>query len=532
MNINKNKILTRIGSVLLLTSFIIIPSISLTSCASSWQVGTPVSVGTSMKGLSGDPYKTIRKGSGSETYDSNGSDLAEYLPSSYIYDENQNKIYSYCSPVSAVDTSGDPAEWYNPAWYSLQSQSSANEKNYYPTSLINGDDSFSVVENYNLIYSNSMINNIAVQLSSYIKIALKYATTDLDEESLDLSFLGTHKDESNTEFSHGSQYDTDKTTNNNFYEFFFALANTASLGKNSTYFTDVAIKYEFINNVPFVTFDSSGNLNEYWENIFGLTIPNTGKEPQFGESNFITSYVENDFNGDGVIESKVATYTNIPFYIKPTTMTFTYTNQTSHDSFHPEQYYVNDIQTVQNNVGTSWSEMDKYTGNGDSKPENLQFELDFTGNLEQIPSYGFITSTLELNSFFIPMTFTVTNSYDESGQYTNTTYTNISMASNLYTIYPSYFLLSEDSYIANEFKDDSNNNIKASSGAMIIDLTNVAAKSETMFDAWIGVNRKQPSSLIGTEDEYILDFLYYLLANQDASGNIDINTANIIKVIK
>lgn len=569
MKNNKSKSIYKMIVGLCSLAVITLPLISLTSCASTWSIPTPIACGSVSPGQLNDPYLNLR--TPSLNYDRNGVDIASYLPSNYMFDPSNGYFYANCAPVKDWETKNkwindpndstkkilvetdiidskkttyDPMSWYKMPTVkndeTLKYSKTVDVKN--PDTEKNQDITIHSYQNWSTIYSMNVVNVIAQSIAHLITQPLIYTGSLIASNDFDMAWTGKQ----GATFEHGVKGGSleKQLQNNNFYEFLYALSNSSSVGKNNSLFKNVSSNFNFITS-PFVTFKeitvdefilNGPTLTEEWTKIFGM-------------NEYATAVTSKD--------GKKITYTyeNVPLVIEPTNLLFTYVDTESHSSYFPNDYYQTNIEDI--NINNAWSTMSNYTDVKDPKPTNLKYEISLNQPNRQMlqvpaqkepelePKFKYdrrleltnkksvnITNNpinLEANRFIMPMSFTKTDFLDKDGEVikTKTIYENLS--SNNLMIYPAYFLNLPDVFKqVPESKNDKGEVISGYGNGYILDGKKLAEYEDTMLKTISSGTQYKTPSKISSNNEWILNYIPYLFS--DSAKKIDTN--NFILPIK
>jgi len=381
-------------SIGVLTPAISSPAMMLTSCSTTWGYNTPIQMGTAITGATHDPFANHRTG----TYlDNNGNNIAEYLQSNYTIDVRTSSNYAYSNPVTkwTYTTEETPigatsqvmpiTQWErnNLGWKTSSSTDFSNNSSF--SGKLKDDKYVTWLNNENVIQAANIdfTANIATSLSSYLAGAIKYQASQMaNDKDINIAwgnganFEGAIKRTLDKGQNVASGPEADK--NQLFYEYVYAQANAHVSHKNhGAFLRTTSVNYNFDQNFfPIPSYAFNGNvrvdISEATKKLLmgpaatidtkfceaGVTTPTT--LPAYFTSK--TDGTQELTIGDKTDGSKTTpvnvklsytdyTFENVPVIITLKDLTQRWINPTKNDSIQVKDYYINDKDTIDNQVG-------------------------------------------------------------------------------------------------------------------------------------------------------------------------------------
>ncbi|MDR0739548.1 MAG: hypothetical protein LBF00_01510 [Mycoplasmataceae bacterium] len=436
-----------------LSIVVLAPTLTMTSCASISQWTLPISIGgdgdaspwselwndESTRGLVDSEKHQYSENS---QYSSPSNAFSSYLPNKYItYSQRSGTTenYAFATPYNDKNwNKNDDQSYYDSQWISSQSTDVLKYSESFDMTVGTDKKNVSVVTAMNNLntYSSLSFNSIASAINTYSSGLLHLMTQNgvmnnkYGNDDWYNALFGKIGSATTGGLNHG-----DKTTpeNKTFYEFLFDLLDNLSQGKVDVKYAQSGINFKFDSKIfgpgPYVSTANEKDLAKSFERLVSGTIA------PFTEDDITSNIVK-----DGAISpdfvynlqtsrevfkpSTMAAYTSfaipatstidkdnlknnifypsaiskpIPFIITPEGSTYSYYNPLTNHSFQTNDYLIDNISSVQNQIAktNAWNNFSQHVDTEKSFPDKKKWAESL--------SYSFVnqeTSAENVEPFF------------------------------------------------------------------------------------------------------------------------------------
>jgi len=402
------------------------PALMLTSCSTTWGYNTPIQFGTAISGGTHDPFASFR---GATYLDNNGNNIADYLQSNYTIDVRTSSNYAYSNPVSKWTYTEEEAkaagqeytqvmplnkwERNNLGWKTSSSTDFTSNSTF--SGKLRDDKYVTWLNNENVIQAANIdfTSTIASTICTYISGAIKYQASQMaSDKDLNIAWGSSAEfipAEDKRSLYKGEKIQTPSTEeeiaakakNELYYEYVFAQANTHVSHKNhgaflrttsANYSFDPGFfpipSYAFVDGVRVDISEATKKLLMGSNATIDTKFCDAGIEGATTLPAYFTSKTDGTQEitiGDKAGEAKATpvnvklsytdyTFENVPVVVTAKDITQRWINPTKNDSIQVKDYYINDKDTIDNQVG-KLTNMEKYTyHDGDIKVKEYVFD--------------------------------------------------------------------------------------------------------------------------------------------------------------